>query len=156
MYPSLSLQGLWDRLGRLPEDVQELAAGLASKPREWWLYSYPFPLVNVCERDEAIHIEAEMPGVYAENVEVLLTAGTELTIRGERASAGDASGAWHSRERGAGRFHRTLRLAVPVEAEKAQARLEAGVLRLVLPKAAPFQTHRIPVRGSNETAAQAQ
>jgi HSP20 family protein len=156
MVPSLSLQGLWQRIGRLSEDVQDLAVGLAAKPREWWLHSYPFPLVNMFERDDAFYIEAEMPGVAAENIEVLLRSGTELTIQGERSSPRGESGAWHNRERGAGRFHRTLTLAVPVEAEKVQARLEAGVLRLTLPKKPLFQPHRVPVQAAgNEMAASA-
>jgi HSP20 family protein len=42
-----------------------------------------------------------------------------------------------------------LTLSVPVDADKVEAQLEHGVLRLLLPKAEAVKPHRIPVQGAN-------
>jgi HSP20 family molecular chaperone IbpA len=42
-----------------------------------------------------------------------------------------------------------LTLPVPVDAGKVEARLEQGVLRLILPKTEDVKPHRIPVRSAN-------
>jgi HSP20 family protein len=154
MYPNISLPALLSRLSQLPGGVEELMASLASKPRDWWMQSFPYPLVNVREQADAFHVEAEVPGVGQDQIEVLIRHGTELTLQGERGvpQAGDGD-AWHYRERGTGRFQRVLTLPAPVDAEKVQARLERGLLRLVLPKAESVKAHRIPVQGTNGESA---
>jgi len=152
MNPSVSLPALLSRLGRLPGNLEELMENLASKPRDWWMQSFPFPIVNVREEADAFYVDAEMPGVTQEQIEVLIRHGTELTLQGERLSADSGTGTWHHRERGEGRFHRVVTLAAPVNADKVQARLEYGVLRLVLPKAESVKSHRIRVTGANGEA----
>jgi HSP20 family protein len=151
MNPTVSLPALLSRLSRLPGDLEELMGQLASKPRSWWMQSFPYPLVNVREEMDAFHVEAEVPGVTQEHVEVLIRHGTELTLRGER-NAPSESGTWHYQERGLGRFERSLTLPAPVDADKVQARLENGVLCLVLPKTEAVKPHRIPVHGGNGEA----
>jgi HSP20 family protein len=150
MYPSISLSALLSRLSHMPGNVEELLASLASKPREWWTQYFTYPLVNVREVREAFHIEAEVPGATQDRIEIFLRYGTELTIQGVRKPVGDENDTWHYRERGEGRFQRVLTLPAPVDAEKAQARLERGVLCLLLPKAESVQSHRIPVQETNE------
>jgi HSP20 family protein len=152
MNPSISLPALLSRLGRLPGDVEELMASLASKPRDWWMQSFPYPLVNVREEADALHVEADLPGVGPDHLEVLIRHGTELTLQGEREAIGGAMGTWHQRERSEGRFQRVVMLPVAVDAAKVQAFLDQGVLRLVLPKAESVKPHRIPVREGNGEA----
>jgi HSP20 family protein len=152
MKPTISLPALLNRLGRLPSNLEELMESLASKPRGWWMQSFPYPLVNVREETDAFHVEAEVPGVTQEQIEVLVRHGTELTLQGERNPARGETGTWHFRERSEGRFQRVMTLPAPVDADKVQARLEHGVLRLVLPKAESVKPHRIPVRGANGEA----
>jgi HSP20 family protein len=148
MYPTTSLPELLSRLGRLPGGLEELIENLASKPREWWMRSFPYPLVNVREEAEAFHVEAEVPGLTQDQIEVLVRHGREVTIQGER-RASPESGTWHHRERGAGRFQRVLRLPVAVDADKVQARLALGVLHLTLPKSEAVKPHRISVQGDD-------
>jgi HSP20 family protein len=149
MNPTVSLPALLSRLSRLPGEVEELMGSLASKPRDWWMQSFPYPLVNVREDADAFHIEAEVPGIAQEQIEVWIRHGTELTLQGERPAASSAGGTWHHQERGVGRFQRVLTLCAPVDADKVQARLEHGVLRLILPKAESVKAHRIAVQGNN-------
>ncbi len=149
MNPTVPLPTLWNRLGRLPGELEMLMEGLASKPRDWWMKSFPYPLVNVHEEADAFHVEAEVPGLTQEQIEVFIRHGTELTLQGERKPAGCETSTWLYRERGEGRFQRVLTLPVPVDAGKVDARLEQGVLRLVLPKVEAVKPHRIPVQGAN-------
>jgi HSP20 family protein len=147
MYPTVSLPSLLDRLGRLPGELEDLVGNLAAAPRAWWVNCYPYPLVNVREDAEAVHVEAEVPGVAQDQIEVLVQHGTELTLQGERPAKSGANGTWHRQERGAGRFRRVLTLPAPVDGAKVEARLEHGVLRLTLPKAESVKPRRIPVQG---------
>lgn len=149
MNPTVSLPTLLSRLGRLPGELEALMEGLASKPRDWWVQSFPYPLVNVREEADAFFVEAEVPGVKQEQIDVLIRHGTELTLQGERKPVCSETNTWLYRERGEGRFHRVLTLPVPVDASKVEARLEQGVLRLVLPKTESVKPHRIPVQGGN-------
>lgn len=146
MVPTLSLSALWSRLGRLPNELEELAGKWASMPKSWWLHSYPFPLVNIREEAEAFFVDAELPGLTREQIEIFVRHGIELTVRGERGSDGGAEVSWLRRERGGGRFERVLILPIAVDAEKVEARLNQGVLHLRLPKAQSALPRRIPVR----------
>ena len=152
MNSPVSLPAFLSRLSRLPGNLEELMGQWASKPRDWWVQSFPYPLVNLREEADAFFIEAEVPGLRQDQLEVLVKNGTVLTIRGERIPAPSATGSWLCQERGTGRFERDLMLPTPVDAEKVQARLELGVLRLVLPKSEAVKAHRIPVHGGNGEA----
>lgn len=154
MYPSISLPAVWDRLNRLPGEVVGLVEGLACKPRDWWLRSFPYPLINVHEEADEFHVEAEVPGVAVDHIDLHIRNGTELTLQGERPCASSESGTWLYQERGVGKFLRVLRFPVPVDADKVQARLEHGVLRIILPKTEAVKAHRIAVQGANSGTGQ--
>ncbi|MCE9629916.1 MAG: Hsp20/alpha crystallin family protein [Planctomycetia bacterium] len=122
-----------------------------------------FPAVAVRESDEAIAVEAELPGLDASDVEITV-AGDELLVKGSRpetcpvASAsgrpGDGNGekkdhvTWHRRERGTGAFERRIALPVAVDASRVEARLVDGVLTVICPKAAECQPHKVAVRSA--------
>ena len=147
MIPSFSLPSLLSRLRRLPGELENLVGDLASAPRSWWVHSYPYPLVNIREESDAFHVEAEVPGLTRDQIEVFVRNGIELTLQGERKPKDGDNGAWHQQERGAGRFERVLALPTAVDANKVEARLENGVLFLTLPKAESVKLHRILVQG---------
>ncbi len=92
------------------------------------------PRMDVTETDGELRITAEMPGVAANDVEVLLDDDM-LTIRGEkrfefRAERENA----HFTERMYGIFQRSLRLPFTIKPEQVQANFENGVLTVTLPK----------------------
>jgi HSP20 family protein len=137
---------LWSGWNRLQDEMDRLFNWPGAAPRARPL-APAFPPVNVWEEDEAFYLEAELPGLKEEDLFVQVTQGNQLTLRGERKADPALEGAWHRRERGTGRFQRTFALPVPVEADKVEARLENGVLRLTLPKAERARPRRIPVQG---------
>ena len=87
------------------------------------------------EDAEAFHVEAEVPGLTQDQLQVAVTHKTQLLIQGERQPQEPAEGRWHRRERGQGRFQRLVELPAPVDADKVEAKLENGLLFLTLPKA---------------------
>jgi HSP20 family protein len=103
-----------------------------------------FPALNVWEADEGLWVEAELPGVREEDLEIAVL-GDQLTIRGERKSNMTEGAAQHRRERGVGTFRRVVQLPVAVDADRIEASLSAGVLTIHLPKAEAAKPRKIEV-----------
>jgi HSP20 family protein len=117
-----------------------------------------FPAVNVHETDDAIVVEAELPGLDAADVDIAV-ADDEQVLKGARpeqpaaeAETGDgdrtASVTWHRRERGTGSFERRIPLPIAVDADRVEARLVNGVLTVTCPKAPQCQPRKVEVRTS--------
>jgi len=104
-----------------------------------------FPPLNVWEDAETVTVEAEVPGMKLENLEILIQ-GNELTIKGRRELTSEDGAVFHRRERGIGEFARLLTLPVAVDAERVEATLKDGVLRVVMPKAQDARTRKIVVK----------
>jgi HSP20 family protein len=137
------LPGLWDGLTRLQGEMGRLFDQWADGPRA---LAPAYPAVNVWEGPDAFHVEAELPGLKREDLNIAVTQRNVLAIQGERKPEEQGKGAWHRRERGFGRFQRVLKLPAPVDADKVEARLEHGVLHLTLPKAEEARPRRIAVK----------
>jgi HSP20 family protein len=94
---------------------------------------------------EEIVITAALPGLTPDEVDIALEGDT-LTIRGElRPPLENVE--YLFQERGFGPFSRTLTLNVPIDADKAEAVFENGVLTLTLPKAEETKPKVIKVKG---------
>lgn len=104
-----------------------------------------FPAVNVWEDAESVYVEAELPGLKLEDIE-LVVVGDELTIKGKRKEVCEEEVCYHRRERGSGSFSRVFRLPVAVNAEKVEATLRDGVLNVIMPKAEEAKPRKIEVK----------
>ena len=102
-----------------------------------------YPSLNLWEEADALKIEAELPGLKAEDLDVTVL-GSELTIQGRIAPAPEGQTV-HRCERPAGDFRRVVRLPVDVEGETIVANLNNGVLLITLPKAAGEKPQKIKV-----------
>jgi len=105
---------------------------------EWAETHLPFegrmPKVDVIERDDAIVVRAELPGVDKKDLDVSLTEST-VTIKGStRHEEKEEKGDYYRSEISSGSFSRTLALPNNVDAENAKAKMKDGVLELTLPK----------------------
>lgn len=105
-----------------------------------------FPPVNLWEDDDAFFVEAELPGLDLNDIEVFVTGSNELTIKGERKSTAGEKSVPHRQERAFGQFVRTLTLPTNVDDSQVEARLEHGVLKLRLPKHANAKPRKIEVK----------
>jgi HSP20 family protein len=90
------------------------------------------PLVDIEEQDDAYLIEAELPGVKTEDVDVEVI-GHELMINGELKET-ERKGVLRKRMRPAGRFDYRVALPESVAADKVEAKLSDGVLAIRVPK----------------------
>jgi HSP20 family protein len=109
------------------------------------------PRINVSETDEEIRIEAEMPGVPEENVQVDVIDDM-LTIRGEQEEEReeDRGENYHVVERVYGTFVRTIQLPFSVDPEQIDASFQNGVLTITVPKsAAESKRHRVQIGGGS-------
>jgi HSP20 family protein len=104
---------------------------------------YISPRVNILETRDSYLLEAEMPGVNKEGLEVLLE-GSELTLVGRRQiESGDLELIYReSRPRD---FRRVFELDPSIDTSKIEARMEQGVLKLHFPKAEKVKPRKITV-----------
>jgi HSP20 family protein len=105
-----------------------------------------YPAMNVWQDDANIHIEAELPGMDLSDLEIYVTGGNQLAVKGDRKAPQVEKAVWHRQERGFGAFSRLLTLPFPVDADKVQARLTNGVLMITLPKSEAAKPRRIAVQ----------
>ena len=107
-------------------------------------YAAGYPALNTWEDGDAAWVEAELPGMNMDDVEIYVT-GRELTIGGERKIAQPDGASWHRRERSQGRFNRTLTLPWDVDADRVEATLRDGVLTVKLPKCESCKPKKVKV-----------
>jgi len=108
--------------------------------------SAAFPPLNVWEDGERVCVEAELPGLDLKDLEIYVTGGNQLTVKGERKPCVPEQGVWHRQERAFGVFTRSLTLPYPVDADKVDARLENGVLQVKLTKHESARPRKIAVK----------
>jgi HSP20 family protein len=132
--------GPWRELRRLQRDMNRLFGGSSG----WTAREYPS--VNLWRDGQDVVLTAEVPGVEAEDLDISVQDNS-LTLRGiRRAVALAEDETYHRQERGSGDFVRTVQLPFEVDADKVQAQLEKGILRLTLPRAEIDKPKKIAVR----------
>jgi len=105
--------------------------------------TYATPRVDIVETKEAYRLEAEMPGVGKEGLEVSLD-GNELTILGHRSAALPGAEYLH-RESKAVDYRRVFELDPAIDAAKIAARMDQGVLVLDLPKSEHVKPRKVTI-----------
>lgn len=106
-----------------------------------------FPPINVWEDGDTLYVEAELPGVKSDSLDVTVV-GDELTIKGERPATAEDGLTFHRRERGTGAFTRVVRLPVEVDANQVDAALNNGVLLITLPKSEAAKPRKVQVKAA--------
>ncbi|HVE40487.1 MAG TPA: Hsp20/alpha crystallin family protein [Planctomycetota bacterium] len=104
-----------------------------------------YPPLNVWEDGELLKIEAEVPGVKLEDIDVSFNNG-ELTLKGEKKVETKENAPLHRRERLAGSFVRSLTIPWEVAADRVTAELKDGILTVTLPKAEAAKPHKVAVK----------
>jgi HSP20 family protein len=114
-------------------------------------YQAGFP-VEVSETSDGVEVKALLPGVRPEEVDITVSNGV-LTIKAEhREEKEDKKRDFYRREIRYGGFQRSLRLPNGVDADKADASYENGVLRLQLPKSEALRPRQIKVGSAADGA----
>jgi HSP20 family protein len=102
------------------------------------------PLVDIEEQDDTYVLEAELPGVKREDVDIEVV-GNEIQITGEIKER-ERKGALRRRTRRTGRFEYRVRLPDHVDASKVEADLDQGILTVRVPKAERSQRQRVEIK----------
>jgi HSP20 family protein len=139
----------WDPFNEmmsLRDAVNQLFEDSVVSPTRMDTRSLSMPL-NVSETQDAFHVEAVLPGVNANDLDITIQDNI-LTIRGEtrqeqRTEQKERN--YHLVERRYGSFSRSVSLPTAVDADAVQAQLENGILRLEIPKAEEVKPRRITV-----------
>lgn len=105
---------------------------------------YVTPPVNICETNTEYVLEAEMPGVNRDGLEVTLE-GNEITIHGRRAPEATTGDVLLRERCPDAEFHRVFEIDPGLDTARVSARVEHGLLTLVLPKTGQQQPRRIAV-----------
>lgn len=101
------------------------------------------PEVNVFETKDGYVLEAEMPGVSKEGLEITLE-GNEITITGHRQSE-PLPGEALFRESQNWDYRRVFELDPAIDTGRISAKMEQGVLTLTLPKSEKVKPRKIAV-----------
>jgi HSP20 family protein len=104
-----------------------------------------YPLLNISEDDDRVYVEAELPGMELEDLEILVH-GSQLSIKGQRPEPSGEGQTWHRQERGYGKFARLVELPFDVDQAKVEAHLRNGILTITLPKREESKPRRIEVK----------
>ena len=104
---------------------------------------YVSPEVDIYEAKDGYVLEAEMPGVSREGLEITLE-GSEITILGHRQNA-VGGGTPLLRERSLVDYRRVFELDPAIDTAKITAKMNQGVLTLALPKSEKVQPRKIAV-----------
>ena len=137
--------GTFAPLLRLRSDVDRMFEGFFDDLPGTRPYGAAYPAMNTWEDGDSAHVEAELPGLGMEDVEVLVS-GNEVTINGQRKIEVAEGAAWHRRERAQGKFSRTVTLPWDVDADRVEAKLRDGVLTVRLPKCESCKPRKVKVQ----------
>lgn len=103
------------------------------------------PDVDILEAKDRYVIYADLPGADQDSVDVRLENGT-LTLDAQLATLPDPGWSPLHTEYRFGSFHREFRVSEDIDAGGVTARMQRGVLELVLPKSVERQPRSIPIQ----------
>ena len=103
-----------------------------------------FAAAALSKAGDSFYVDADMPGVKREDVEVTLEKNV-LRITAERNAPSDERTYWHN-ERGFGRIERTVALPETVDPDSIEAELRDGVLHIKLQKRVEALPKKIEIR----------
>lgn len=136
---------MWQEMDRIQREMNRMFRSTEGVQ----LHPAPnFPAMNIWANENGQLITAEIPGVEPDELEISVT-GEILTLSGLRKPEmiGDET-TWHRRERGYGRFKRSIQLPYPVQSDKIEASFKNGVLNISLPRAEQDKPRKIVIKSA--------
>jgi len=105
-----------------------------------------FPLVNVSDDEQNVYVDALVPGVNPNDIDLTVLRNT-LTMGGERKPFDVQKGQIvHRSELGSGKFTRTLELPADIDPDKVSAECKDGIMRITLAKAEHSKPKKIEIQ----------
>ncbi|HET6464597.1 MAG TPA: Hsp20/alpha crystallin family protein [Nitrospiria bacterium] len=139
--PFRDLLSLQERMNKLFEDsLVRSTSQLGDASEGAWT-----PVVDILEKDDAIILKAELPGVRLEDVDLQIKDDV-LILKGERKFEKETKKEnYHRIERSYGTFSRSFTLPGIVDQSGISAKLKDGILEVKLPKARSMESKPIPI-----------
>jgi HSP20 family protein len=135
--PRTELMSFRDAVDRLFDDT-------AFRPLAWGGPEARLPL-DITSSEDAITIEAALPGIHPEDVEITVHQDTLTIGVREQAERETQEGERVYRELRRSSGSRTLTLPNGLDTENASATFENGMLRLSIPRAEAAKPRQIPI-----------
>jgi len=105
-----------------------------------------FPLVNFSDDEGHVYVDALVPGVDPNEVDLTVLRNT-LTISGERKPFAEQKGQIvHRSELGSGKFSRTLELPIEIDPNRISAECKNGIMRITLARAEHAKPKKIEIK----------
>ena len=139
--PTWRFRSPWDELHRMRQQLEQMFDDTPGQRASAGV----FPLINLTEDRNNYYVRAELPGVKAEELDIQATANN-IAISGERKIAAEGDARYHRREREAGSFSRMIGLPGDINSDKVDAKLENGVLTVVIAKAEAAKPKQITIK----------
>lgn len=126
-------------------DSARLPSTLSNGTTSTW--AYPMPIDVYATHDHAV-ILAAVPGMTPDALDLSIYQNT-VTLSGTVPNAADSDDArdatWYVSELGGGTYRRSVTLPFPVDADRASANFQHGIVRVRLPKAKSAKPHKIKI-----------
>lgn len=138
-----------EELPRSNRDLLHEMNRMFNDMQSWWEGAVELgawsPDVNVFEKNDQLVVEAELPGMKKEDIQVSVHNGT-LTLSGERKEETETKDKhFYRRERVEGSFSRSISLPANVDSDKIDASYSDGVVTLTIPKTEEAKSKRIEI-----------
>jgi HSP20 family protein len=133
-------------LAAFSAEVDRMVNRLALDAQAGWSGYGLIPTADVHETEADFKVVLDLPGLDAKSIDIHVENDT-LAVKAERTQPKPAEGeAVHRTERAYGTFFRSFALPRAVDAARVEARYDAGVLTVVLPKREEAKPRTIPVQ----------
>lgn len=133
----------WSLLNQLQKELERAQEGGVTEgtiaTAEW------APAVDIKEENDKFVLQADIPGVKPEDIDVSMENGV-LTIRGEKKTEARTKHEGYKRiERPYGSFYRRFSLPDTANADAISAKSKHGVLEIVIPKREAIKPKKISI-----------
>jgi len=113
--------------------------------------------IDAYSTDDDVVILAEVPGMRPDDLELTVNQNTVTisgTIHSPMESEDVSRATWYVSEMARGNYRRSITLPFAVDADKAEATIDSGILRVTLPKAEANRTRKITISSPVDSSAQ--
>jgi HSP20 family protein len=120
-------------LREMRAEMDRLWESMTSRSPFWSFSRIQQPAIDVFEKDNALHVRAEVPGMDEKDITIEVQ-DDGLLISGEKKEEKEVKEEnYYRSERSYGRFSRRISLPRAADIEKASARFKDGVLEIDMP-----------------------
>ena len=129
---------VFDEIRRMQEEMDRMFSSIYTRPslpsKRIKSHNYREPLLDVVDKGNELLVQAELPGVGKEDIEIDVGENT-LTIKASKKKVvTEEKEGYFCQERGYAGYYRTVPLPTKVDPDKIKAKYNNGVLEITLPK----------------------